>query len=85
MNGVCEIMSVAVSPFYLIFGILKIILVVGAIPAIIYGLYLLRKIAKKWLYNLIKELSYLAWIKPFLREAYFFILLKELSIIYRSS
>lgn len=40
-------MTVAISPFYTIFGIINIILVVGAIPAIIYALYLLRKISKK--------------------------------------
>lgn len=40
-------MDVSVSPMFAIFGILRIILEVMAIPAIIYGLYLLRKISKK--------------------------------------
>ncbi|MFF3025385.1 hypothetical protein ACFVRR_22540 [Gottfriedia sp. NPDC057948] len=40
-------MSVSVSPWYLIFGVIKIIMMIGAIPAIVYALYLLRKIANK--------------------------------------
>lgn len=40
-------MYVSVSSSYLIFGVIKMILMVGAIPAIIYALYLLRKISKK--------------------------------------
>lgn len=40
-------MEVDVSPSYLIFGVINLILMVGAIPAIIYALYLLRKISKK--------------------------------------
>ncbi|MFF2879192.1 hypothetical protein ACFVR2_23155 [Gottfriedia sp. NPDC057991] len=40
-------MSVSVSPWYLISGVIAIILMIGAIPAIVYALYLLRKIANK--------------------------------------
>lgn len=40
-------MDVSVSPLYAIFGILQLVLNIMAIPAIIYGLYLLRKISKK--------------------------------------
>ncbi|MDF9758696.1 uncharacterized membrane protein YqaE (UPF0057 family) [Peribacillus simplex] len=36
-----------VSPSYFIFGLINMILMIGAIPAIIYALYLLRKISKK--------------------------------------
>ena len=36
-----------VSSSYFIFGLINMILMVGAIPAIIYALYLLRKISKK--------------------------------------
>ncbi|WP_255485843.1 MULTISPECIES: hypothetical protein [unclassified Sporosarcina] len=40
-------MDIAVSPLYAIGGILNLILYIGAIPAIVYALYLLRKIANK--------------------------------------
>lgn len=40
-------MDVNVSPWYAIFGILELAITVLAIPAIIYGLYLLNKISKK--------------------------------------
>ncbi|MEK4970656.1 MULTISPECIES: hypothetical protein [Cytobacillus] len=40
-------MEVDTSPLYLIGAIIELILKVGAIPAIIYALYLLRKIANK--------------------------------------
>lgn len=39
--------DVSVSPLYAIFGILDIVLRLIAIPAIIYGIYLLRKISKR--------------------------------------
>jgi uncharacterized membrane protein YqaE (UPF0057 family) len=39
--------DIAVSPLYAIAGIIDMILYIGAIPAIIYALYLLRKIANK--------------------------------------
>ena len=40
-------MDVNISPLYAIFGIVDMVLRLIAIPAIIYGLYLLRKISKK--------------------------------------
>ncbi|MFJ7747951.1 hypothetical protein [Peribacillus sp. NPDC097295] len=40
-------MDVNISPLYAVFGIVDLVLRLIAIPAIIYGLYLLRKISRK--------------------------------------
>lgn len=40
-------MDIAVSPLYPIGGIIQLILYIGAVPAIIYALYLVRKVANK--------------------------------------